>query len=194
MRAAAMLQSESRMSVAGSLRLYGLSFNAHYYRRRPKKARRFDPGVLAGIEEISGRRPTYGSRRLAAQAARELGRPVNRKQAQGTARAMGIISPQDGKKDAIRKARKPRFKPTGPNRFRETDITYVWCGPAGGWGYCFNAADVFARHCAKASGPDRVMRQRRSSVQDHAGRRAAVWCRSPQKARRLTAIADRAPM
>jgi len=86
-----MLQSENRMSVAGSLRLYGLSFNAHYYRRRPKKAGMFDPGVPAEIEEISRRRPTYGSRRPAAQAARELGRPVNRKQAQRIARAMGMI-------------------------------------------------------------------------------------------------------
>jgi len=43
------------------------------------------------------------------------------------------------------KARRPRFRPTGLDRFRETDITYVWCGPTDGWGYCFNVVDVFAR-------------------------------------------------
>jgi len=71
MRAAAMLQPGNRMSVAGSLRPYGPSSNAHRCRRRPEKARRLDPGVPAGIEGISGRRPACGSRRPAAQAARD---------------------------------------------------------------------------------------------------------------------------
>ena len=35
-------------------------------------------------------------------------------------------------------------RPKAPNRFWEPDMSYIWCG-SDGWGYCFNAIDVFNR-------------------------------------------------
>jgi len=93
MNAARQLCGDGGIGIRAILRYCGVSRNALYHVRKPRKAKRFDPGVLAGIEEIAGRRPTYGSRRPAAPAARDRGRPVNRKQAQRRARAIGIIPP-----------------------------------------------------------------------------------------------------
>ena len=95
------------------------------------------------ILEIRKRRPFYGTRRVAAELARSLGRPVNRKRVRRAYRLAGWSRPAPSKADA--KARWKPIKAARPNQVWQTDITYVWCGQADGWCYCFNILDIFIR-------------------------------------------------
>ena len=93
--------------------------------------------------QIGSARPTYGTRRMAAQVSRELNRPVNRKAVRRIFRRLGWSEPSRTKQEIIR-ANKKLPRPNAPNRFWEPDMSYIWCR-MDGWGYCFNVIDVFTR-------------------------------------------------
>ncbi len=125
-----------------SLALCGVSKTARYYAPTPRNVSS-DPEVLEIVQKIAPKRPTYGTRRMAAQASRELNRPINRKAIKRIFKALGWSKPSRTKREIIRTNKKIP-KPKAPNQFRESDMSYIWCG-RDGWGYCFNVIDVFTR-------------------------------------------------
>ena len=125
-----------------SLALCGVSKSAWYREPVPRNIPP-DPAVTDAVRRIAGSRPTYGTRRMAAQVSRDLGRPVNRKTVRRVFKTLGWNGPSRTKKEIIRGNKKPP-RPDGPNRFWESDMSYVWCG-TDGWCYCFNVIDVFTR-------------------------------------------------
>ena len=92
---------------------------------------------------VAKTRPTYGTRRMAAQLARQLGAPVNRKKVSRIYRKLGWTAPRMRKSEIIRSGRRLP-KPVEPNQFWEADMSYIWCG-RNGWCYAFNVLDVFTR-------------------------------------------------
>lgn len=66
--------------------------------------------------QVASRRPTYGTRRMDTQMARETGIPTNRKKIQRIYRKIGWIRPQKSKKEIICASGRRRFKPSGPNQ------------------------------------------------------------------------------
>ena len=125
-----------------ALSLCGVSKKAWYYTPKPRVVTP-DPEVLEMVQKISPERPTYGTRRMAAQISRELHRPVNRKAVSRIFRLLGWSEPARTKREIIRANKKPP-RPKAPNQFWESDMSYIWCG-VDGWGYCFNVVDVFTR-------------------------------------------------
>ena len=142
MRMEAVTTATKYMSLSRALGYCGMSKQAWYYTARPRNVP-VDADVVRAVRRIAARRPTYGTRRMAARVARETGASTSRKKAQRIYRKIGYIQPQKTKNDIIRAGRR-LFKPEAPNRLWETDITYVWCG-IDGWCYCFNAVDCFTR-------------------------------------------------
>ena len=140
MNAAKLMQGQ--LSLRKSLEYSGVSRRQWYYKPRPREIG-LNPGVLDAVLHTGRKRPTYGTRRMAAQIARDTGAAVNRKQIQRIYRKIGYIQPQKTKNDIVRAGRR-LLKPEAPNRLWETDITYVWCG-VDGWCYCFNVLDCFTR-------------------------------------------------
>lgn len=138
-----------------SLRLCGVSKKAWYYKPRPRDVPP-DPAVLDTIRRIAPQRPAYGTRRMAAQASRELNRPVNRKAVRRVFKRLGWSEPARTKKEIIRSNRKVP-EPDGPNQFWESDMSYIWCG-TDGWCYCFNVVDVFSRRWVSFVLSDRATR------------------------------------
>ena len=130
------------MGLNRALLLCGVSKKAWYYTPSPRNVSP-DPQVQEMIQKIGPARPTYGTRRMAAQVSKELNRPVNRKAVWCIFRRLGWSEPSRIKREIIRANKKPP-RPNAPNRFWESDMSYVW-GEADGWGYCFNAMDVFTR-------------------------------------------------
>ena len=124
-----------------ALSLCGVSKKAWYYTPKPRVVRP-DPEVLEVVQKISSERPTYGTRRMVAKVSRELHRPVNRKAVSRIFRLLGWSEPAHTKRETIRANKKPP-RPRAPNRFLESDMSYIWCG-VDGWGYC-NVVDVFTR-------------------------------------------------
>ena len=125
-----------------TLRLCGVSKKAWYYTSQPRNVSP-DPEVQDRVQNIGLKRPTYGTRRMAAQVSRELNRPVNRKAIRRIFKRLGWSKPSRTKHEIIRSNKKvPR--PKAPNQFWESDMSYIWCG-VDGWGYCFNVIDVFTR-------------------------------------------------
>ncbi len=131
-----------RISLNKSLAYCGLSKTAWYYTKRTRDVK-IDPVVSSAIREIGKRRPTYGTRRMAAQVSREYGIPVNRKKVKRIYRKLGWIEPGKTKSEIIR-SNKKLLKPVRPDQLWEADMSYVWCG-ADGWCYLFNVLDVFTR-------------------------------------------------
>ena len=142
MNAAKQIQQQQQLSLNKTLKYVGVSKCAWYYKPRPREVK-LNPTITEAISRISLKRPTYGTRRMAAQIARELSTAVNRKQIQRIYRKMGYIEPQKKKNDIIHTKRK-LFKPKAPNQLWELDITYIWCG-VDGWCYSFNVIDCFTR-------------------------------------------------
>ena len=125
-----------------ALQLCGVSKKVWYYTPRPRDISP-DPLVQETVQKISPARPTYGTRRMAAQVSRELNRPVNRKTIRRIFKRLGWSEPSRTKREIIRANKKPP-RPKAPNQFWESDMSYIWCG-VDGWGYCFNVIDVFTR-------------------------------------------------
>ena len=111
-----------------------------YYAKKPRDVL-INAEVTDKVRKISSKRPTYGTRRMAAQVARETDIPTNRKKIQRIYRKIGWNEPQNGKKEIIRASRRRKFKPDAPNQLWETDMTYIHCG-VDGWCYCFNVIDA----------------------------------------------------
>ncbi len=130
------------MSLNGALHTCEVSKQRWYWRKKTREPRT-DADLLGMILEIRKRRPFYGTRRVAAELARSLERPVNRKKVRRAYRLAGWSKPAPSKADA--KARWKPIKAARPNQVWQTDITYVWCGQADGWCYCFNILDIFTR-------------------------------------------------
>lgn len=130
------------MSLNKSLLLTGVSKTKWYY-SKTKRNMPVDKVVSDTVQRIGTARPTYGTRRMAAAASRELSIPVNRKKIQRIFHKLGWIEPAKTKKD-IKLSKKKLFCPTAPNQLWQTDMTYIWCG-IDGWCYCFNVIDVFSR-------------------------------------------------
>ncbi len=130
------------ISLNKSLSLVGISKTRWYYSKSSRNIST-DPTVTDVVQKIGNQRPTYGTRRMAAQVSRELDIAVNRKKIQRIFHKLGWIEPSKSKNDII-KSNRILFKPSAPNQLWETDITYVWCG-IDGWCYCFNVVDTFSR-------------------------------------------------
>ena len=143
MRIRAVREAMGHMSLNKALAYCGMSKRVWYYASRPRDIP-IDAEATRMIRQVALRRPTYGTRRMAAQVSRETGVPTNRKKVQRIYRKIGWIEPQKSKKEIIRASRLKRFKPSGPNQLWETDITYIHCG-VDGWCYCFNALDAYTR-------------------------------------------------
>ena len=125
-----------------SLLLCGVSKKMWYHTPKPRDVA-IDPAISDMVQKIAPMRPTYGTRRMAAQVSREIGTSVNRKAISRIFKKLGWNSPTRTKKEIIRSNKRvPR--PDAPNEFWESDMSYIWCG-IDGWGYCFNVIDVFTR-------------------------------------------------
>ena len=74
----AVKQLTKHISLNKSLFLVGVSKSKWYYCKSPRNIRT-DPVVSDTVQRIAKQRPTYGTRRMAAQVSRELNMPVNRK-------------------------------------------------------------------------------------------------------------------
>ena len=81
--------------------------------------------LLGMILDIRERRPFYGTRRVAAELFRQLGRPVNRKAISRLYRLVGWNEPAPPRADAM--TRWKPIKAVRPNQPWQTDITrMVW--------------------------------------------------------------------
>ena len=130
------------MSLNGALRICEVSKQRWYWKKKNREPKT-DTSVLDMIRDIRKKRPFYGTRRVAAELSRQLGRPVNRKAVRRLYRLAGWNKPAPLK--ANTKARWKPIKAVRPNQLWQTDITYVWCGQVDGWCYCFNILDTFTR-------------------------------------------------
>ena len=128
------------ISLNGALRTRGVSKQRRHWRKKTRGPRT-DANLLEMILDIRKRWPFYGTRRVAAELARRLGRSVNRHRVGRAYRLAGWSKPAPFRVDA--KARWKPIKATRANRVWQTDITCVWCGQADGWCYCFNIRDIF---------------------------------------------------
>ena len=138
----AVKQLTKHISLNKSLSLVGVSKTRWYYSKSPRNIRT-DPVVSDTVQRIAKQRPTYGTRRMAAQVSRELDIAVNHKKIQRIFHKLDWIEPTKSKNDII-KSHRTLFKASAPNQLWQTDITYVWCG-VDGWCYCFNVVDTFSR-------------------------------------------------
>jgi len=136
-------QITKQMSLRKSLLYTGMSHNKWYYSKKPRNIPA-DQVVSKTVQEIGTARPTYGTRRMAAAASRELKIPVNRKKIRRIFHKLGWIEPRKAKSDIMVRSKKKFFRPTAPNQLWQTDMTYIWCG-IDRWCYCFNVIDAFTR-------------------------------------------------
>ncbi len=139
MRREAIIKVTKYMSLNRALEYCGIS-KRHGITPRIQGTFPIDAGAIRTVRRIAAKRPTYGTRRIAAQIARETGTPTNRKQVQRIYRKLGYIQPQKRKNDIIRTGHR-LFKPEAPNQLWETDLTYIWCGID----KYFNGIDCFTR-------------------------------------------------
>ena len=135
-------QLNKQMSLSKSLKYTGVSRCMWYYTPKPRDIP-LNEEVVDMVRKIGTKRPTYGTRRMAAQIERETGTPVNHKNMQRIYLKIGWTEPTKTKNEIIHTNRK-LFKPDAPNKLWETDITYIWCGDDT-WCYSFNVIDCFTR-------------------------------------------------
>jgi transposase InsO family protein len=136
---------EAGASLRDALEHSGSSWNLYYHQEKPRLIPP-DPYVVRKVQELIVERPSYGTRRVAAQLSRELGVPINRKRVQRIFRALGYTEPAKTKNEIIRATDKAP-KASRPCELWQTDLTYIPCG-VDGWCYLFNVLDVFSREWA----------------------------------------------
>jgi putative transposase len=136
---------EGGLSLNNALTYSGCTRKMYYYREAPRLIPP-DPVIVEKVEELVLKRPSYGTRRIAAQLSRELDVPINRKRIQKIFSSLGYTEPAKTKNEIIR-AKDKAPKAARPHELWQTDLTYVPCG-IDGWGYLFNVLDVFAREWA----------------------------------------------
>ncbi|MBI1658247.1 MAG: transposase [Thaumarchaeota archaeon] len=95
------------MSLNGVLPICEVSRQRWYWKKKARESKA-DPSVLDMIRDIHKRRPFYGTRSVATELSRQLGRPVNRKAVRRLYRLAGWSKPAPPKADA--KARWKRIK------------------------------------------------------------------------------------
>ena len=132
---------KQEMSLTKALGWCGVTRKRWYYEPKARKTT-VNQDMLQMIQQIREERPFYGTRRMAAELSRRLGRTVNRKLVRRIYKRMGWNQPQETQNT---KTRWKPIKASRPNQIWETDITYVWCGQVDGWCYCFNVLDIFTR-------------------------------------------------
>ena len=116
MKMKAVAQTSKRMSLNKALQYCGMSKCAWYYTKKSREIP-LDAHITDAVKQIASRRPTYGTRRMAAQVTRETGMSANRKKIQRIYRKIGWNEPKKSKNDIIRASRRPKVKPTAPNQF-----------------------------------------------------------------------------
>lgn len=131
-----------KMSSRKALPYIGASKNMLYYAEVPRKQAALDDGVARAVKEISVERPACETRRLAAAAARRIGKPVNRKQVQRICRKTSLVAPFTTKKEAVKHGSR-KVVASRPYEIWEVDITYIPAGAS--WAYCYTVLDVFTR-------------------------------------------------
>lgn len=137
---------DAGISLRAALTYSGLnSWSSYYYEEKPRFVDP-DPLVVKSVKRLVLERPSYGARRVAAQLARDLNHPVNRKRIQRIFRIYGYTEPSKTKSEIIR-TRDKAPELSRPYELWETDLTYAWCG-VDSWGYLFNVFDVFSREWA----------------------------------------------
>jgi putative transposase len=155
---------EAGLGLRDALRYSGSSWNLYYHQERARAVPP-DPEMVRKVEELILERPSYGTRRVAAQLSRELETPINRKRVQKIFRALGYTEPAKTKSEIIR-ARDKAPKASRPCELWQTDLTYIPCG-VDGWCYLFNVLDVFSREWAgKKFSPTAVKDNAILSVED----------------------------
>ena len=133
---------ENDISLRRALAYSGSSRQLYYYRPKTRKLG-LDASVVERVKQVALKRPSFGTRRMAAVLTRELGTPVNRKKVQRIFRALNWVSPYMKKSEIIHSHAK-LLKPETPNTLWEADMTYIWCGKDR-WCYLFSVLDVFTR-------------------------------------------------
>lgn len=103
-----------QMSLRRSLSYTGISRNMWYYSKKPRNIP-VDPVVSKTVQKIGTTRPTYGTRRMAAAASKELQTAINRKQIRRIFHKLGWNEPAKTKSNIIRVGKK-LFKPTAPHQ------------------------------------------------------------------------------
>jgi transposase len=131
MRAVQLMLEEGQMSLRKALAYSGCSRKMYYYEPRPR-ALGLDPNIVEKTKEIALERPSYGTRRMAAQLSRELTVHINRKRVQRIFHSLNWVEPAKRKTQVIRSASK-LVKGSRPYEFWQTDMTYVWCGSRDRW-------------------------------------------------------------
>ena len=160
----AIRQIKDSVGMVRALELCGASRNKWYHKKKGpatdgRRRRPDDDLTWSRVLQVAGARPAYGTRRMAAQLARDHGAPTNRKKIQRLYRMKGWIEPKKTKSQIIR-SNKELPRPSGPGRFWEADMSYVWCGESG-WCYCFNVVDVYTREWL-------AYRFERTAISEHA--------------------------
>jgi transposase InsO family protein len=136
---------EAGASLRDALRYSGSSWTLYYHQeKKPRIIIPPDPYIVRKVQELIVERPSYGTRRVAAQLSRELGVPINRKRVQRIFRTLGYTEPAKTKNEIIRARRDKAPKASSPCELWQTDLTYIPCG-VDGWCYLFNVLDVFSR-------------------------------------------------
>ena len=74
----AVQEMKMQISLTKSRRYPGISRTMWYYDKQARDVK-IDPSTLSAVKKISSKRPTYGTRRMAAQITRETETPTNRK-------------------------------------------------------------------------------------------------------------------
>jgi putative transposase len=136
------LMLRSDVSLRKALAYSGSSRQLYYRKPRARNVS-CDAEIVKQVKQIALRRPSFGTRRMAAILTRELGTPVNRKKVQRIFRALNWVSPSMKKSEIIRSSAK-LLKPEAPNTLWEADMTYIW-GGRDRWCYLFSVLDVFTR-------------------------------------------------
>ena len=148
-------------------RVMGVSRQAIYRqsRSRPVSAGPGRPGPDdAAIVEIAKANPTDGTRMVAALAARELGRAVNRKRVQRVMRSQRLLQRS---RNQARRRRPGTFRVTRPNELWHLDMTKVWTA-AHGWVYLHAMVDCCTREIAGWSLELRCLDDEAIAVVEHA--------------------------
>ena len=78
MRMQAVRETSMEMSLNKALQYCGMSKYAWHYTKKPRDVM-INAEITDKIRKISSKRPTYGTRRMAVQVARDTGTPTNRK-------------------------------------------------------------------------------------------------------------------
>lgn len=147
-------------------RVAGISRQALYRvpRRPPRGQRRPLDVVDRAVLDVARENPTDGTRMVAALAARQLGRGVNRKRVQRLMREHRLLQP---KRSEGRRRRPGYFQVTRPDELWHLDMTSVWVAEHG-WCYLNAAIDCCTREIVDWALDVRCRAQEATAVIEHA--------------------------